>query len=261
MTALTFAMGPVHLDADGRHLREELGGCLREKLGRDVVVVATRTYADLASMMSQGEAALGWMSPALFVRSEPDARIILLAAVERSEGEGYRGVLFVAEDSPVRSVEDLSGKRVAWVDRDSCAGHLFIRLALRERGHEPSELFGEERFVGSHGSAVRAVIHGEADCAATHARTKPGTDDEVMLAGYHPYAAQRAMRPILVSAPIPPDVICASTQLDPDLRGDIRQALLHLHESHGDLVDEVFSGPKLVGARSVDYDPVRVAMR
>jgi len=260
VTALTFAMGPVHLDAEGEALRAELARCLGERLAREVVVVATPTYAELALGMSAGNTELAWMSPALFVRSESGGRIRLVAAVERSHGEGYRGVLFVPAESTVEKAEDLAGARVAWVDRDSCAGHLFVRLALRQMGLEPSEFFGEERFVGSHGGAVRAVIQGEVDCAATHARTKPGTD-EVMFAAYHPYARQRAMRPIVVSPAIPPDVICASAQLDPDALDDIRQVLLHLHETHGELVDEVFSGPRLVGARTVDYDPVRVAMQ
>lgn len=253
-------MGPVHLDRDGQHLRRELGDVLSEKLGREVVVAAMSSYAELASVMSRGEAALGWMSPALFVRSEPGSRTRLLLAIERSRGEGYRGVLFVADSAPATSVSDLAGKRVAWVDRDSSSGHLFVRLAMRERGLDPAGFFAEERFVGSHASAVRAVIDGEADCAATHAHTKPGTDD-VVLAGWQPYAAQHAMRPILVSPPIPPDVICVSAGLDAELVGAIERTLRTLHDTHADLVDEVFSGPRLVSASGADYDPVRAAMQ
>jgi len=260
LSTLTFAMGPVHLGREGGHLRRELGQVLTREVGVEVRVVAERSYADLASTMSRGEAQLGWMSPALFVRAESGARIRLLCAIERSSGEGYRGVLFAPASSPIRDLAGLEGARVAWVDRDSCAGHLFVRHALRERGLEPSELFSEQRFTGSHAAAVRAVIDGEVDCASTHARTAPGTD-EVQIAGWHPYAAQRAMRPLLVSAPIPPDVICVSSLLDPDLVGEVREALLGLHAGHAGLLDEVFSGPRLVAASTVDYDPVRIAMQ
>jgi len=253
-------MGPVHLDREGQHLRRELGEALSEKLGREVVVAAMSSYAELASRMTRGEAAMGWLSPALFVRSETSSQIQLLLAIERSRGDGYRGVLFVRAESPAWSVDDLAGERVAWVDRDSTSGYLFVRLAMRKRGLDPATFFGDERFVGSHTAAVLAVIHGEADCAATHAHTKPGTD-AVALAGWHPYAGRQEMRPILVSAPIPPDVICVSAGLDAGLVGDIRQTLLTLHDTHPDLVDEVFSGPRLVGASSADYDPVRAAMQ
>ena len=258
---LTFAMGPVHLDAEGEELRERFGERLGDAIGRSVEVVATRSYAELASMMSRGDAHLGWMPPAVFVRSESGAALRLLAAIERSLGDGYRGVLFVPTDSDVRKVEDLAGKRMAWVDRDSSAGYLFVRLALRDAGHEPSELFRDERFEGSHGGAIRAVLRGDADAGATHAQTRPGTD-EVILAGWHPYAGHDGMRAILVSRPIPPDVVCASKALGTDDLDDVREALLHLHEGGDpDLLDEVFGGARLVGASPLDYDPVREAVR
>lgn len=262
MSTLTFAMGPVHLDRDGARLRERLALRLAGAIGGPVEVVAMRSYAELAQLMGRGDAQLGWMPPAVFVRSEASSGLRLLAAIERSMGDGYRGVLFVPQDSPARSVTDLRGTSVAWVDRDSAAGYLFVRLAMREAGIEPSELFGDERFAGSHGSAVRAVLRGEADAGATHAQTKPGTE-EIVLAGWHFYAGVNGMRPLLVSPPIPPDVICASRSLDPDRLDDAREALLRLHtidDGDPDLLDEVFGGVKLVGAKTTDYDPVRVAM-
>lgn len=262
VSTLTFAMGPVHLDSDGELLRQRLAMRLAGAIGGPVEVVSMRSYAELALMMSRGDAQLGWMPPAVFVRSEASAGLRLLAAVERSMGDGYRGVLFVPQDSPVQTLEDLRGTSVVWVDRDSAAGYLFVRLALREAGVEPSELFGDERFAGSHGSTVRAVLRGEADVGATHAQTKPGTE-EIVLAGWHFYAGVDGMRPLLVSPPIPPDVICASSSLDPDRLDDAREALLRLHrieDGDPDLLDEVFGGVKLVGARTTDYDPVRAAM-
>ncbi|MCB9595514.1 MAG: PhnD/SsuA/transferrin family substrate-binding protein [Sandaracinaceae bacterium] len=259
---LTFAMGPVHLDAEGEELRQRFGERLGAAMGSRVDVFATRSYAELASMMSRGDAHLGWMPPAVFVRAESGAGLRLLSAIERSLGDGYRGVLFVPTDSPIQELADLRGKRMAWVDRDSSAGYLFVRLALREAGLEPSGLFHDERFEGSHGGVVRAVLRGDADAGATHAQTRPGSD-EIVLAGWHPYAGAEGMRAVLVSVPIPPDVICASRALDPDRLDEAREALLHLHESSEDpdLLDEVFGGSRLVTASPLDYEPVRHAVR
>lgn len=259
---LTFAMGPVHLDAEGAELRVRFGAHLAEALREPVEVVATRSYTELAALIGRGDAHLGWMPPAVFVRAEAASGLRLLAAIERSLGDGYRGVLFVPTESPIRTIEDLSGKRMAWVDRDSSGGYLFVRHALRERGYEPAELFADERFEGSHGGVVRAVLRGEADAGATHAQTRPGTD-EIVLAGWHYYAGADGMRPLLLSPPIPPDVICASRALDVDRLDEAREALLRLHEvgDDPDLLDEVFGGAKLVAASTLDYDSVREAVR
>ncbi|HJL14100.1 MAG TPA: phosphate/phosphite/phosphonate ABC transporter substrate-binding protein [Sandaracinaceae bacterium LLY-WYZ-13_1] len=257
---LTLATGPVLLDDEGESLRRRLAMRLVDSLHRPVAVVPTRTYAEVAAMIARGDAQLAWLPPAIFVRAEADPGVRVLAAVERSRGAGYRGVLFAPAAAPIHELSDLEGSRVAWVDRDSCAGHLFPRLALRQRGLEPSELFGEEIFAGSHGSAVRAVMNGDADVGATHAQT---LDDgqTLMLAGWQPYAGNDGMRPLLVTDPIPSDVICAAADLDDETRGAVREALLSLHDAGEELLDELFGGPRLVPASSDDYEPVRAAMK
>ena len=84
-----------------------------------------------------------------------------------------------------------------------------------------------------------------------------------MLAGWHYYAGADGMRPLLLSPPIPPDVICASRALAPARLDEAREALLGLHErgDDPDLLDEVFGGAKLVAASTLDYDSVREAVR
>ena len=257
---LRFLTGPVHLDDEGEELRTKLALHLAEAVGQPVQVVASRSYASVAEMVGRGDAELAWLPPAIFVRAEQASPVRLLFAVERSRGAGYRGVLFVPSDSEVTTPADLAGKRVAWVDRDSCAGHLFPRLALRQAGHDPAELFAEQRFEGSHGSVVRAVMRGDADCGATHAQTLDD-GETLMLAGWQPYAGHDGMRALLVTPPIPPDVVCASSALDADSLDEVREALLRLHESDDSrLLDEFFGGDKLIGAHPADYDAVRTAM-
>lgn len=259
--ALTFATGPVMLDEDGDELRRQLADHLATTLERPVTALATRSYAELGALFGTRDDLVAWLPPALYVRTEPSVGLRLLAEVERSNGAGYRGVLFVANDSEVTQLEDLLGKRVAWVDRDSCAGHLFPRLELREQGFEASELFAEERFVGSHGSAVRAVMNGEADVGATHAQTKADSE-ELILAGWGPYAGADGMRPVLVTRPIPSDVLCASNKLDKQIAERVQKALLDMHDAGLDeLIDELFGAEKLVPASASDYDAVRAAMK
>jgi phosphonate transport system substrate-binding protein len=256
----TFAMGPVHLDEDGEELRERLARRLEERLGQRVRVEAHRSYAEVAAEVEAGRAQLAWLAPAVFVRLEQRCPVSLLAAVERDHGAEYRGVLFVPAASEVRTAKDLRGKRMAWVDVDSCAGHLFPLLALRAEGLEPSALFASEQFLGSHGSVVHAVLGGEADAGATFAQVAPGSG-EPSLAGWYPYAGAHGMRPVLVSRTIPADVIVASGRLDADALDEVREAVLTLHESGGDeLLDELFGGRRLVAAHTADYDPVRAAL-
>src|SRR5690606_26165168 len=122
LVTLILATGPVRLDSDGEDLRRRVAMLLVEELRTAVSVVPARSYADVGQMLADRQADLAWLPPAVFVRLERDPGVTLLAKVDRSGGDGYRGVLFVPADSPARAPEDLRGQRVAWVDRDSCAG-------------------------------------------------------------------------------------------------------------------------------------------
>lgn len=265
---LTFAMGPFSLDEEGDDLRDRFAARLSKALGRPVRVEAASSYADVRALVARGEAHLAWLPPAIFVQLEREAGAHLLAAIERSQGAGYRGVLFVHKDSAVRAPEELANARVAWVDPQSCAGYLFPRLALKARGL--TSLFSEEKFLGSHGSVVHAVMRGEASAGATFGQTAPiapgaptGAQPALAIAGWYPYAGAEGMRAILVSDPIPSDVICASVRaLDADELHDVREALLHLHEDAEarELLDELLGGPRLIAAHTVDYDTVRAAV-
>jgi phosphonate transport system substrate-binding protein len=255
-----FATGPVHLDEDGEELRERFGVRLTEALSREVRVKATESYAEVRTMVASGEAHLAWLPPAIFVRVERDASVHLLAAVERSQGKGYRGVLFVKASSPMKAPGDLEGKRVAWVDPESCAGHLFPRLALAKRDLDPTALFANEQFCGSHGSVVHAVLQGRADVGATFAQTA-GDSETITIAGWYPWTGAASMRAILVSDVIPPDVICAAPRaFTADELDAVKKALLALDEGGGtELLDELFGGPRLAPAQTSEYDAVRIA--
>lgn len=258
MDTLTFAMGPVQLDDDGEDVRRRFAIRLSQALHRPVRAVAAPSYAEVSELVASGDAHLAWLPPAVFVRLEQRTRVRLLAAIDRAHGEGYRGVLFVPSSSSVKEPEDLRGARVAWVDPDSCAGHLFPLASLRARGLASEELFSQQRFLGSHGSVVHAVMRGEADAGATFAHVK--ADGALMLAGWYPYAGVAGMRAVLVTDAIPADVICASTRIDEDSLDDLREALLTLHEDGEELLDDLFGAERLVGARTIDYDAVRVAL-
>jgi phosphonate transport system substrate-binding protein len=279
-TALTFVTGPVQLDEDGAHLRRELGRTLSDALGVEVEVVAEASYAALSDRIARGEAALGWLPPATFVRASESGTIERVYSSERSGGARYQAALFVRAESPFEDVASLAGKRVAWVDRESCAGYLFPRLELVQRGHPPEALFAEQRFLESHLRVVRAVRDGEAEAGATFVQlraiesrlSRPPTDEDaarqdlsqtLALVGWAPFVAPSAMRAVLVSRAIPSDALCVTRALPASLRdavGDLLQVA-------GDkprlarLFRGLMNADRFVRSDVSSYDAVREAMR
>jgi phosphonate transport system substrate-binding protein len=256
--------GPLHLDEDGEQLRAELGRELGNALGAVVHVRAEESYGELTREVTDGRADLAWLPPAPFVRAQQARAIARVLQVERGRGASYRAALFVAEGSARRTPEELRGAKVAWVDRDSAAGFLFPRLALRKRGLDPRGLFASESLMGSHARVVRAVRDGEADVGATHVQlaSEDAPTGPLGLVGWVPYLPHGAMRAVLVTAPIPADAVVVTTRVPEAYVDAVAQVLARAHETPklAAALQAMMGASKLVRCEPSHYDAVRDAM-
>ncbi|MBX7195830.1 MAG: PhnD/SsuA/transferrin family substrate-binding protein [Sandaracinaceae bacterium] len=276
---LTFATGPVQLDDDGAHLRRELGRALSDGLGVEVEIVADPSYSALADRVARGDAALAWLPPATFVRASEGGMIDKVYSSERAYGARYQAALFVRADGPIHEIDELRGKRVAWVDRDSCAGYLFPKLELTERGQAPDALFARQHFAESHMRVVRAVRDGECDAGATFVQlravevraSRPPSLDEaaqedlaqtLALVGWAPFVAPAAMRALLVSRSIPADALCITKTMPTSLRDAVKDLLLGA--AHRPKLARLFRGlmnaDRFALSDPSAYEPVKRAM-
>lgn len=77
----------------------------------------------------------------------------------------YRCVFVVPVNSPIRTLSDLKGKKVAFGSRHSTTGNLIPRYMLRKNGI-PLEELGSLANLRNHSSVARAVLKGEFDAGA-----------------------------------------------------------------------------------------------
>ena len=69
----------------------------------------------------------------------------------------------VRTDSRFKTLADLQGSTIAWIDPNSAAGYLFPRATLRKAGFDPEKFFGKQVFAGGHDKSVAAVKAGTCD--------------------------------------------------------------------------------------------------
>lgn len=85
-------------------------------------------------------------------------------AVREAEGSmGYYSALMVKADSPYRTIADLKGKSLGYVDLNSTSGYLYPRSAMKADGIDPDTHFGATGFAGGHPQAVMALENGQYD--------------------------------------------------------------------------------------------------
>ena len=125
-----------------------------------------------------GQIHVAWNSPLAWLQAERVAKAVgrrAEAICMRDTDRDLTSVVIVRSESPIRSVSDLKGKKVAVGANDSPQAKLIPLNHLAEKGLNPGKDFTVVPFdilVGKHGDhiggerdAVRALLNGEADAA------------------------------------------------------------------------------------------------
>lgn len=140
---------------------------LSQRLGRQVELLTVRTYQDVIEDFREKkvEAAFLGSLVAVLAVDQLDAQVLLKTELPGGISS-YRGVIIVPEDSPLQSMEDLRGRRIAMV-RTTLAGHLFPMAEFSKRGwlDDPSAA-PTPLWLGTHDEVIGAVRAGQADAGA-----------------------------------------------------------------------------------------------
>lgn len=231
-------------------------------LGAEIELRPAMTYSQLLEAVITRTVHLAWLGPAVFVRARARCEVEPLARPEREGGLAYRAAIFVRESSPFHAPSDLSGARVAWVDPSSCAGYLYPRLALARAGFDVETGLESERFVGSHAAVVRAVETDAVDAGAAYVELEDPSDptSRVVRAAWTDTPLEA--RAILISDPVPADVVVATRALEGDDRARARRELLALHETEEGtaVLRDLFHASALRSVDLADYETVSAAL-
>src|SRR5690606_1868054 len=84
----------------------------------------------------------------------------------RHGSDTYRAQIFVHADSGINDVQQLKGKKFAFVDPASTSGYLFAAHALKKAGIDPEKDI-QPVMAGSHDGAVLSVYNKQTDAGAS----------------------------------------------------------------------------------------------
>ncbi|MDX9998110.1 MAG: phosphate/phosphite/phosphonate ABC transporter substrate-binding protein [Phenylobacterium sp.] len=160
-------------------------------------------------------------------------KVAPILTVRDAEGAvGYYSAVLVKADSPYRTMRDLKGKALGYVDFNSTSGYLFPRAKLREQGFDPDTYFGKSTFAGGHTQAVMALENGQFD--ATIINVGGGTPEHGFTTGAHYTMARRGVvnvddfRIIWTAGPIPNSAIVTRTDRPQAFIDTVRGAMAAL---------------------------------
>ena len=139
-----------------------------ERIGVPIEIVVGKSYEDLEGLIVRGEVDVAVLGPYAYVRARKRSHQMQVFASHVALGSTTYGTYILThEDSGVRQLQDLVGKRVAFVDRRSTSGWLSPAAHLLEQGINPTTDLNAV-FLGSHERVFSAVARGEVAAGAVY---------------------------------------------------------------------------------------------
>lgn len=223
-TALAF--GVVSGDPAARPALEALCKELALRTERVIYPQILNSYADLSTKTRRGTLHILWAPPLVALDLQQARTAEIAAYCRRDAGTVYHSALFTRPGFDARSVEDLRGGHVAWVDHESLSGYVLARRWIASHGVNADQLFERQTFFKTHTAVARAVLRGDVDVGATYVNFVPNTR-VIRSAAWVEAGARADSVHILASiGPIPSDSILISTRVDKLLREQIVAVLL-----------------------------------
>jgi len=228
-----------------------LAELLARALGRPVTVRVGRNYAEHIEAVGTDSVDLAYLGPASYVKivsrygSKP-----LLARQVIGGDPLLHGEIIVRQDSALRSLQELRGKRFAFGDAEATTGAVVPAAMLRAAG-VPLSALAQTAFLKSHRNVALAVLAGDFDAGAIR---------EDAFLEYAP----RGLRALAHQPAVANDLFVASARLPAPQVDALRRTLLALPQSSPGRAAMAAIDPAmtaLVPARDGDYDDLRALMQ
>jgi phosphate/phosphite/phosphonate ABC transporter binding protein len=199
----------------------ELASYLGRALSVPVDVVVGDSYTDSINRLVAGEFDLVELSPYAYALATQRTKLKCLVQSIADGSVTTSGLIFVRDDSPRKTVEELRGATFAFVDPVSTTGYLFARKTLAEHGLDFRKDFARTEFAGNHEAVLLAVMEGRVDAGATYQGSFAALKRS---RGVDPLT----FRVIAKSARTPRDILCARADLPDEVTAAMERALLAL---------------------------------
>ncbi|MDF2669420.1 MAG: putative phosphonate transporter, phosphonate-binding protein [Paenibacillus sp.] len=236
---------------------------LSAKLGIPVKVSVSTSYNTIIEAMASKQVNVGFLPPNTYVlaHDQKKAADVLLQAqrfgVNDSTGQPttelvdtYKSMLVVKADSPIKTIKELKGKKVAWQDVTSSAGYVWPAAELKKEGLDPDKDVTGITIKG-HDKAILALLNGEVDAAAVFQDIRVQMKDVPDA-----FAKTRVLK---FTANIPNDTICVRSDMDTAYRDILQQAFIDIgKDPEGKkIISEVYSHQGYVASTDSNFDIVR----
>lgn len=229
-----------------------LSALLSKETGSTVEAFASSNYVGVVEALGSGKVDFAIIPPLAYVLAHKENQAeLLLSAVNKEGKSSYRSEFVVTKDSEIKTIGDLKGKRVGFVDPASSSGYIYPAAYLKKHGFNLEKDINTI-FCGGHDAAIEQLLQGDVDvaCCYDDARKKmckdtPNVMDDTRILDY--------------SDDIPYIALVASSKLNDASKKAIKEAFLkNFNKGEGQkLLADLFNLYGFKESKDSDYDSIR----
>ena len=214
---LVFSYTPVEDPAVYENVFGEFIAHLSKVTGKRVKWYAAESYAAQVEAIRSGRLHIAGVASGPTPYAVNLSGFAPLVAMEKFDGTtGYTLQLITHKDSPIRSVADLKGKRVAHVSPSSNSGDTAPRVLFAALGVKPGTDY-EVLFSGKHDNSIMGVVNKDYDAAPVASNVVDRMRERGMF-------KKDDLRIVYESRPFPRTAFGVAHDLAPELQAKIREA-------------------------------------
>lgn len=166
---LNFGFMPYNDPDHMRGLFDAVSSHLSEHLKVQMRFILAADYQTMGRLMDGQMVDIAWFTPASYRRIGKKVGAVAICKPFRRGRGTYRPVMLVRKNDPAKTLLDLKGRTMAYVERNSTSGFVVPNLMLLELGvPDPLAFFGKVEFTYGHQNSMRGVASGKFDACSVY---------------------------------------------------------------------------------------------
>jgi len=187
---------------------------LSDELGKPVKLKLSPSMKSAIGEISTGKVEIAYLTPVAYIKAHARNNVRLIAKTVTNKKDSFQLMIVVKEDSPIKSVEELFGKKFAFGDPAA-----LLQRAVVVGAGLPLEKLGSYEFIGHYDNIARGVMRGFFDAGILKDTTAFKWN-------------KKGLRILHSSKPLPPYNLAASGNVDDETYEKLKQAFLKLDASN-----------------------------
>ena len=230
---------------------EPLAKYIQTLLKRPVNFQITKNYAEAVDLIVKEEVDMAYLAALTYIKAKqrnPNIKPLVIPINRVSGRPWYTSVIIANTTKNIKTLQDLKGKRFAFVSPSSTSGFLIPMNVLQTIGINPTKDFSKIRYSGSHDTAIQDLVDGVVDAVTN--------DKASFLRSQKSGKLDANYKIIWESNPIPaPPIVINTKKFAPKMINQLQEILIDAPVGFVDVRGSESAGYTL--GKDADFEEIR----